>query len=311
MIEYVQFFPTLRCNQNCEFCFSRGLEYNELAENKIEEFVLLLHKNRIQNLDILGGEPFLYENLNQLVEKALEKNIKVTISTNGTLLKELEIFLKDFNNERVKVGVSINNLPKEDLLEIVKKYKLWIKSVLNPSLPPDENLLNFTKNNRINYYLIYKDVINGDEIRNSMAFYEFMAKIESLKRSFPQVEPVFCKGFIGATSNYRCPAGSEKITIMPDGSVYPCYLLAKYKEYKIGDFFESSLSEILSSRRLQIFKTYFGNICHNKICDYHEKCRGGCIAHSIIHYGRQDKPDPRCNIKGGNYDTTIKKSWRG
>ncbi len=296
MIEYVQFFPTLRCNQNCEFCFSRGLQYNDFPEDKIEDFVILLQENRIQNLDILGGEPFLYGELNQLVEKALAKNIKVTISTNGTLLRELKAFLKNYNSERVKVGVSINNTVTDDLLETIKEHKVWIKSVLSKQSLTRENLLNFANTFEIKYYLIYMDAMNEKQLENSLPFYEFISIINALQRSFPQIEPVFCKGFIGANSNYRCPAGSEKITIMPDGSVYPCYLLARYEEYKIGNFFENSLSEILSSLNLQIFKTYFGNICNNKICDYHEKCRGGCVAHSIIHYGRHDKPDPRCNI---------------
>jgi radical SAM protein with 4Fe4S-binding SPASM domain len=84
---------------------------------------------------------------------------------------------------------------------------------------------------------------------------------------------------------------------MSDGSVYPCYLLARFEEYKIGNIFKDSLSEILSSPKLEIFKTYDGNICHNKICNYYEECRSGCIAHSIIHYGTHRKPDPRCNLK--------------
>jgi len=296
MIEYVQLFPTLRCNKTCEFCFNQGLSYHDFPEEKIEKFIAILKENKINNLDILGGEPFLYQSLNKLVKQAVEKDIEVTISTNGTLINELKKFLKNFDKGKVKVGVSINESPAKDLLEIIKDYKLWIKSVISKQSLPDVNLLEFAKTSGIKYYFIYMDALKERYLKNSMAFHEFMNKIEEYKNLFPQIEPVFCKGFIGSNSKYRCPAGTEKITLMPDGSVYPCYLLASFKKFKIGNFFEDSLLEILSSPKLEIFKTYDGNICNNKICIYYEKCRGGCVAHSIIHHGTHSKPDPRCNI---------------
>lgn len=311
MIEYVQFFPTLRCNRNCEFCFSKGLFYNDFPEEKIGKFIAILKENQINSLDILGGEPFLYKSLNKLAQKAIENEIEVTISTNGTLINELKIFLKKFGNKRVKVGISINEPPANDLLEIIKVNKLWIKSVINEEILPQKNLIEFAKACGIKYYLIYMDALKKEDLEISMAFHEFMNKIKEYRKLFPQIEPVFCKGFIGGNSTYRCPAGIEKITIMPDGSVYPCYLLGRFKEYKIGNVFEDSLLEILSSPKLEIFKTYDGNICNNKICIYYEKCRGGCVAHSIIHYGTHRKPDPRCTIKKEeSYDTSFKNRRR-
>lgn len=310
MIEYVQFFPTLRCNKNCEFCFSKSLFYNDFPEEKIEKFLVLLKENKINSLDILGGEPFLYKSLNTLVQKAIEREIEVTISTNGTLTNELKIFLKKFGNKRVKVGISINESPADALLELIKVHKLWIKSVMSKKSLPQNNLMEFAKIYGIKYYLIYMDALKKEDLEISMAFHEFMNKIEEYKKLFPQIEPVFCKGFIGGNSTYRCPAGIEKITIMPDGSVYPCYLLASFKEYKVGNIFEDSLLEILSSLKLEIFKTYDGNICNNKICIYYEKCRGGCVAHSIIHHGMHIKPDPRCNIKKEEDDDTSFKNSR-
>lgn len=297
MIEYVQFFPTLRCNKSCAFCFSQGLFYHDFPEERIGRFIAILRENKINSLDILGGEPFLYKSLNKLVKKAIEKDIEVTISTNGTFINELKNFLKTFDKGSVKVGVSINESPAEDLLQIIKDCKLWIKSVISKESLPDVNLLEFAKTSGIKYYFIYMDALKKRDLKNSMPFYEFMNKIKEYEIFFPQIKPVFCKAFIVGNSNYRCPAGTEKITIMPDGSVYPCYLLARFEEYKIGNIFKDSLSEILSSPKLEIFKTYDGNICHNKICNYYEECRSGCIAHSIIHYGTHRKPDPRCNLK--------------
>ncbi len=291
MIEYVQFFPTLKCNQNCPFCFSRGFFYEDFPEEKIEQLFNVLYENEIKSFDILGGEPFLYKSLNRLVEKALEKNMEITISTNGSLIYELEDFLKVPQFSKIKIGVSINDLPPPSLLSIIKKHKLWIKSVITKNKIPETSLLEFAKNSGIKYYFIYMDALTDRDLLDSISFYEFMKKINVISQD---VEPVFCKGFIGGSSNYRCPAGTDKITLMPDGSVYPCYLLARFKEYELGNIFKTSLKELLSSEKLEIFRKYNGNICHNKLCSFHGECKGGCVAHSIIHYGTHGKPDPRC-----------------
>lgn len=295
MIDYVQFFPTLKCNKKCRFCFSREINFDDFPKERIDHFIDFLVENKINNLDILGGEPFLYKPINELVEKASEKNIAITVSTNGTSIDSLNAFLKHFDNKKVKVGVSINDSPNPALLEVIKHNKLWIKSVITKEKIPEIGILEFAKNIGITYYLIYMDALTEEDLSKSIPFYEFIDKIGTIKSLFPNVEPVFCKGFIGGNLNYRCPAGSEKITIMPDGSIYPCYLLSSSLNYRLGNIFKSSLKGILSSEKLQIFKTYQGNICNNKICSLHNICKGGCVAHSIIHYGMHKKADPRCN----------------
>lgn len=296
MIKYIQFFPTLRCNKNCHFCFSKTFKRKDFPEKRIETLIDFIYQNKIQSLDILGGEPFLYSALNKIIEKAIEKDIEITISTNGTLEGELEKFLRKFGNSKVKVGVSINDLPCENLLEIVREHKLWIKSVIRKDHIPKKTILEFAKKAGIKYYLIYMDTLSEKDLKDAISFHNFMTIVKKLKDSYSIIEPVFCKGFIGGDKDYRCPAGSEKITLMPDGSVYPCYLLANIKKYCLGNLFRNSFSEIISSEKLDIFRKRNSKICHNKLCEFNKECKGGCIAHSIIHYGRHDKPDPRCNI---------------
>ncbi|MCX7988840.1 MAG: radical SAM protein [Thermodesulfovibrio sp.] len=297
MIEYIQFFPTLKCNKNCDFCFSKALFYDDLPEDKIEYLINFLNENKIKNLDILGGEPFLYKPFPKLIEKALKKDLEITISTNGTLKKQIRALLKNFGKSKVKVGVSINDISDNDLLEIITDYKLWIKSVIIKGKSPEIRIMEFAKNLGIKYYFIYMDALTEKDLKRTIPFYQFIEMVKELNISFPNIEPVFCKGFIGGLNDYRCPAGSEKISIMPDGSVYPCYLLAGFKDYRLGNIFKNSLSEILASKKLDIFKKSNSNICHNKICKFKEECRGGCVAHSLIHYKEDIKSDPRCNIR--------------
>jgi len=305
MIEYVQFFPTLKCNKNCEFCFNRGNSSQDFINqdfpaDKIEDFVNLLKENRISNLDILGGEPFLYGSLFELVNLAIERDIEVNISTNGTILEKIENLIRLCKKPKLHIGVSINDEANSELLNLIKKNKLWIKSVIYKNHLPDEKILKFASKAGIDYYLIYMDALTERDLELSIPFYEFMELIERLKNSYPNVKPVYCKGFIGGGKKYRCPAGTEKITVMPDGKVYPCYLLSEFKDYCLGNIFENSLQEMISSVKLNIFKKFSANICNNKICRLKEICNGGCLAHCIIHYGNFAKAEPRCEKEISN-----------
>jgi len=302
MIEYVQFFPTLKCNKNCEFCFNRvkgskDFISKDFPAEKIEYFVNLLKENKISTLDILGGEPFLYESLVELVKLAIKKDIEVNISTNGILLKKIENLVKFGKNPKLHIGVSVNDEANPELLKLININKLWIKSVIAKNHLPDEKILNFASKADIDYYLIYMDALTERDLDLSMPFYEFMELIERLKNFHTKIKPVYCKGFIGGRGKYRCPAGTEKITVMPDGKVYPCYLLSGFEDYCLGNIFENSLEEIISSHKLNIFKNFSANMCNNKICRLKEVCNGGCVAHCIIHYGNFKKADPRCEIR--------------
>ncbi|GAQ94192.1 radical SAM additional 4Fe4S-binding SPASM domain-containing protein [Thermodesulfovibrio aggregans] len=300
MINYIQFFPTLRCNKDCEFCFNRKNRYVnsiDFLSEKIEEFVKIMKENKIFSLDILGGEPFLYEPLESLVKLAIDSDIKVTISTNGSFNEKIESLLNIIKNSRLQIGISINNEIDQSLLDLVKKHKLWIKSVVTKNQPFHKELIEFAKKCGINYYLIYMDALTKKDLELSIPFYEFMELIKELQSQYSGIQPVYCKGFIGGDEKYRCPAGIEKITVMPDGSVYPCYLLSSFEEYCIGNIFKNSLQEILMSDNLRIFKTSLNNSCDNKVCKIKKQCRGGCVAHSIIHYTVPYKADPRCKMK--------------
>ncbi|MCS7203881.1 MAG: radical SAM protein [Thermodesulfovibrio sp.] len=295
MINYVQFFPTLRCNQNCHFCFMRGINSSEFPEEEIEKFTLLLTKNEIKEVDILGGEPFVYKGLEKLVSLLLKNNIEVTISTNGTLLSNIRNFLYLFNNDRVHLGISINTKINNDLLELIKDYRLWIKTVIRKDNPLEKQIIDFSEKYNIPYYLIYFDAITPEDLQLSSPFYEYFQKIKKLQSLYKNIKPVYCKGFING-DNYRCPAGTEKITIMPNGDVYPCYLLIRYKDFCLGNIFTHSLKYIMDSPILRIFKDFRGNPC-KKQCKLSKNCHGGCVAHSIIHYKNPYRADPRCSVK--------------
>lgn len=296
MIKYAQLFPTCRCNRACEFCFNRGITSTDFPKEKIEMILNILRQNNIYNLDILGGEPFLYDGLNSLIEKAIKKDIIVTISSNGSLLNKLKEFVYLFGGANLQIGISLNDKISDDLLSVIVEFRLWIKSVIRRSQALREEFLELARSYGLKYYLIFMDAVDRRSMLEAIPFYEFMNFVEKIKGDYKLegIMPVYCKGFINSNKVYRCPAGSEKISIMPNGDVYPCYLFFRLREFCLGNIFLDPLERILTSPKLNFFKEFKGNFCINKNCVFHKTCNGGCPAHSLIHYGNLEAVEPRC-----------------
>ncbi len=288
---YVQLFLTFRCNQGCDFCFNRGIDNKgDLSGDGLRRLSLILKNYGFHELDLLGGEPLLHEDIMDLLRIASEHFSSVYLSTNGSLIDRLQRINELF--PQINMGISINGEIDGRIIKYILPKRLIIKSVVSRKRFIPEKALYFIKQG-IPYYLIYRDILSADELGDSIPFYEYIQKLNELKRSFKNVMPVYCEGFI-SDKDYRCPAGTAKISIMPDGSVYPCYLLFRFNEFKLGNIFEDSLKDILNSPVLEFFKRYRGNICPKKQCKLHSRCHGGCPAISYIFYKRLDRPDPRC-----------------
>lgn len=92
---------TNKCNLSCKHCYSSsGKEYNQVLST--EEGINLIKNLASFNIPVLllsGGEPLLRDDIFYLIKKARENDIRVVISSNGTLLdkntvkklKELEV----------------------------------------------------------------------------------------------------------------------------------------------------------------------------------------------------------------------------
>jgi len=89
-------------------------------------------------------------------------------------------------------------------------------------------------------------------------------------------------------------AGPVRIVVLPDGSVYPCYLLFSRPEFRLGNLLADAFAAIWDSPRLEFFRSFRGNACPREACEHHAACRGGCPAVSLLVAGDLTLPDPRC-----------------
>jgi Fe-coproporphyrin III synthase len=105
---------TRTCNLRCVHCYSDSMAARypgELNWEQMEEVVKDLADYRIPSLLLSGGEPMIHPRFFDLVDLATEAGLKLTISTNGTLITpEKAARLKAANI--AYVGISLDGIGK-------------------------------------------------------------------------------------------------------------------------------------------------------------------------------------------------------
>lgn len=300
---YIQFYPTLRCNHSCSFCFNRGIpRARDATVEEFEKIAGICEASGVEHIDILGGEPTLHSCLEEIISIICKNRLSTTISTNGSLPEKLFSLSEKFSGQNARIGISINESgASQGLHDYILAERPIVKTVYTGSDNPEQSLRPYIQMPEIDCRLIFRDAADCSDLGNCPSFESFLTRLTDLKKQYPGLEGVFCGGFIPDTKTYpeleatRCPAGTTKLSVLCDGSVYPCYLLFKYRRFYLGNILKDDFSEIREHPVLDFFRTFSGNPCRNKSCMFYRKCRGGCPAMSYLAYNRLDLPDPRCN----------------
>ena len=98
---------TNACNLNCSFCSKDNISKREMSP---EEFNLVINKIKDYTDSIylhVKGEPLLHSHFDEILDICDKHNIKVRITTNGTLLdKQKDVLLKHKINQ---INVSLHS----------------------------------------------------------------------------------------------------------------------------------------------------------------------------------------------------------
>lgn len=99
---------TYRCNARCYMCHTW-----EHPSKKEEEFTPdLIYKipDDMQFINITGGEPFLRDDLDEIIAIALTKTRRLVISTNGYFTRKIVQLVEKYGNQ-IGIRISIEGLP--------------------------------------------------------------------------------------------------------------------------------------------------------------------------------------------------------
>lgn len=243
------------CNLRCEFCPGTKRPKGFLAP---EDFRFLAGRLRPHTEYLylhLMGEPLLHPDLKQLLSTAQELGFRVMITTNGTLLQERGALLLD-SPAVEKVSISLHSFEGNEGAGSLEHYvdsclifarragergkkcalRLW-------NLDGEETVGANDRNGEILAQVEevfprpWKEGRRGTTLAPNV-FLEWGERFEWPDLTAPEGPPRFCMGL------------RDQVGVLWDGTVVPC-CLDHEGDIPLGNLYEQSLEEILSSPRAQ------------------------------------------------------------
>lgn len=101
-------FITYRCNARCKMCNTWKYPTDKKEELSIETIKKL--PNNFKFINLAGGEPFVREDIEEIVEVISKKSKRIVISTNGFYTDRIVNLVKKY--PKVGIRISIEGLPK-------------------------------------------------------------------------------------------------------------------------------------------------------------------------------------------------------
>ena len=315
------------CNLNCKHC--RVSEKNDNEKLSLKEAKSLLAEcwyNGITMLNLSGGEPFLRDDIFEILDYA-EKFEDIVITTNGTLLnKEKCKKLSTYKN--IKLSISLDGLEEThdkfrrkkgafkkviDILPVLNKnnIKYAIKYTLSKETAKDAiELLNLVAKMGANEFNVRRVIVAGnankdmvlsnDEYKNIIR--ELIRNCRKLNVKFrtgdPLLIPIFSEIWGIDIKNddlskiyAGCQAGDEIIYIDYKGNVGACSYIPKFAD----NIKDKPLDEILKNNKLFIDLREYKNKLEGKCnkCTYKMIC-GGCRASALALKKSLFAEDPLC-----------------
>ena len=278
----------------------------------------ILTGNGVKVIDIMGGEPFLIPWLTDFINRGISGGISINVSTNGSMPGLLQD-LKGMPRDHFNIGISLEGSAAEKHNRLTSSHNFTsaieslkrlidlsmdpiVKTVLSRETARDiQNIVNLIKGIGVRRYsIIHMDILSKKdaELENTFSYIAFLDFYRKIKKENPDIKihrvHASCFDRNSLPQGVRCAGGVRKLSILPDGGVFPCNLLHNNRKFVLGNIFRDPFAEIWRHPLLDFFRTYQKNSCSIDTCKNRQACTGGCPAHGYYHYGNPDATDVRC-----------------
>jgi len=324
---------TYACNYSCGICFtdSGANSPNELTTSEALETVEKIHAADVHDLILSGGEPFLQDDIFDILRHMAKFGIAARIASNGSLL--VPEILKRLNNETLTKSFQISLDTVES--HLYTKFHKTSSDMFNTVLENLRNIQKFGFHTTVSVR-VTPHTLAGIPQLIDLAFQEGWSTVtlhlpvhtRRINDAFPQnedlfsrLEPVFehfCKlplTWLVETyipwAEYHpairrlqkkvrfvhrgCRAGRDRLTINPTGALSPCVCMDVPEAY-IGNVPQNDIRDVFQNspvcKLLRNPKEH--GICHG--CSNLTKCGGGCRAAAFALTGRLDADDMSCPV---------------
>ena len=254
------FALTTQCNCKCVMCGMHKNPPNYMSFEDVKKVLRVLAKNKFFIVYFTGGEPSLHPNIVEIVRFADKLNLATSLTTNGTLPKDMLKALKEAGLKLLSIsidhwdpkicekirGVKGIKEKQEEAILYARNIGLKIYALvyLNPYLVLDgvEKIIEYVNfklkvpigfcyptQAEINTFKLYGDFYE-DKLNKKLR--ECVKKIFLMKRLGYKImnAGTYLEDLLGLNSekpNFYCKGGENVVYIDWFGDVYPCFLREK------------------------------------------------------------------------------------
>ena len=244
---------TNQCNLHCSFCIGNVRTPKKMSVTEFEHVLIEISPYcQYVYLHILG-EPLSHPELEEILALCKKYEMKVHITTNGTLLAKCVAILKKYPPRQI--NVSLHSFPhQKDTFHYVKEvlnacdelkqhsyisYRFW--NLHERQLSDDSKMV-----------LHLLEVHYGLQVEADAWKNKRVTLTDQVYLNFDDVFewPSLKHDFVSEKGT--CLGAETMIGILSDGSVVPCCLDSR-GDVNFGNIFSESLAEILQSKRWKLF----------------------------------------------------------
>lgn len=104
----IHFTPTYRCNVRCDFCYQRNFtEQDGHSELSSDQALVIFKELNPRWIKLIGGEIFLKKDIMDLVDGLGNQGVRVSFSSNGTLIDQEKVKRLGQNKQISEMGISL------------------------------------------------------------------------------------------------------------------------------------------------------------------------------------------------------------
>ena len=264
----VCFWITTKCNLKCDICYA---DLNSVKDNTTNGYLQIINKLssfNIKKISFTGGDPLLINNLDIVLAKAKEKDIKVALTTNATLMNLQK--LKNYENLIDEMSIPMDGFSEKisaihrtnkhnhnnvkNIIELSSNYniKIDVSTVISKFNKHEIlNILDFLVKNKIYKWKCFQYSELNKSIHTKVDFNisnnDFNKVIESINNKIHQYKYNIQVDFRDNSSI----SINSYINLLPNGEI----LLSEDNQYiKIGNILKfDNLSDLIHKLKSEKF----------------------------------------------------------
>lgn len=251
---------TKRCNLRCDYCFygnilGGGRETDATLEKVRRIFDSPLFRNCMA-VDLQGGETLLVKDIDRIVSYMVKKGHIVSLSTNGLLLLDHVVDLKQAGISRINVSIYDTNrsVIKDDLAKINRVFPVHTSMVLLRSKIENEqdNIIETVKfihdaGCKGIRFLLYRPI--GINPQPEEVIYDNLPAYIEFRKKMERALPGFCLWPVPMQTDKvkkLCPQLWQRITCDMDGNIIICCGTDTILEGNSSNLFDSDPDDLIN-----------------------------------------------------------------